>query len=51
LIEQAEVAAIVKSAHDEIDVAIQFAKDSPAPGVEDLLHFVYTRNNAEVSDV
>lgn len=51
LIEQAEIVAIMKSVQDEIDAAIQFAKDSPAPRVDDLLDFVYARNDAEVSDV
>lgn len=51
LLQPADVAAIERSVKDEIEAAIQFAKDSPAPKVENLTDFVYTQSSAEVSDV
>ena len=42
LIQESEVATMVKSVEQEIEAGIQFAKDSPDPKVEDLTDFVYT---------
>lgn len=51
LIEEAEVAAMVKSVEDEIEASINFAKDSPEPKIEDLTNFVYTTKTTENSNV
>jgi acetoin:2,6-dichlorophenolindophenol oxidoreductase subunit alpha len=51
LIEDEDVAAMVKSVEDEIEAGINFAKDSPDPKVEDLTAFVYTNQNSETSNV
>lgn len=51
LIQESEVAAMVKSVEDEIEAAVNFAKDSPEPKVEDLTDFVYTNKMTESSNV
>lgn len=51
LIQDEEVAAMVKSVEKEIEASINFAKDSPDPKVEDLTDFVYTNKNTETSHV
>ena len=51
LIQESEVAAMVKSVEDEIEAAVNFAKDSPDPKVEDLTDFVYTNKTTESSNV
>lgn len=42
LINESDIEAIVKSAEQEIEEGIQFAKDSPAPELSSLTSFVYT---------
>jgi pyruvate dehydrogenase E1 component alpha subunit len=51
LIQESEVAAMVKSVEEEIEAAVNFAKDSPDPKVEDLTDFVYTNKTTESSNV
>ena len=51
LIQEPEVAAMVKSVEEEIEAGINFAKDSPDPKVEDLTDFVYTNKTTESSYV
>jgi TPP-dependent pyruvate/acetoin dehydrogenase alpha subunit len=41
MIEQNEVDELVKGVEKEIDDAIEFAKDSPAPDIASLTDFVY----------
>lgn len=41
LIEQAEVDAIMKSVDQEIEAAVEFARDSPSPELSTLTDFVY----------
>ena len=51
LIQESEVAAMVKNVEDEIEAAVNFAKDSPDPKVEDLTDFVYTNKTTESNNV
>jgi pyruvate dehydrogenase E1 component alpha subunit len=47
MIEQDEVDALVKSVEQEIEDAVTFAKDSPAPDIASLTDFVYAAPVAE----
>ena len=51
LIQDSEVADILKSVEDEIEAGINFAIDSPDPKVEDLTSFVYSNKTSETSNV
>lgn len=47
LIDNAQIEALVASVAQEIDSAIQYAKDSPAPELSSLTSFVYTQAPGE----
>ena len=47
LIDDAQIEALVASVAQEIDSAIQYAKDSPAPELSSLTSFVYTQAPGE----
>ena len=49
MIEQDEVDALVKSVEQEIEDAVAFAKDSPAPDIASLTDFVYAAPVAEAA--
>jgi len=51
LIQEAEVAEMIKGVGLEIEAAVSFAKDSPDPKVEDLTSFVYTNTTSETTNV
>jgi pyruvate dehydrogenase E1 component alpha subunit len=49
MIEQHEVDELVKSVEKEIEDAVEFAKDSPAPDISSLTDFVYAAPVAEAA--
>ena len=51
LIDSTQIEAIVASVAHEIDLAIEFAKQSPAPDVASLTAFVYSRAPGEIQHV
>lgn len=51
LTNQGHLESLVKSVEDEIEAAINFAKESPNPKIENLTDFVYTTQMTETSYV
>ena len=49
LIDDAGIQAIMRSVQTEIEEAVEFAKESPAPAIEDLTQFVYSNPTTETS--
>ena len=51
LIDAAGIAAVVESVRVEVEEAVEFARLSPAPALEDLTQFVYSTPTPEMSHV
>jgi pyruvate dehydrogenase E1 component alpha subunit len=51
LIDAATIASLVESVRVEVEQAVEFARVSPAPAIEDLTQFVYSTPTPEMSHV